>query len=246
MAHRGASTTHAENTLEAFEAALAAGADAVEFDVRVTADGVAVVIHDAAVDRTTDGHGPVREMTVAQVRSLRVTTGPGGDAAVPTLVEVLDAMTGRAMVDIEIKNIPGEPDFDAEAEVAVEATLRALDRTSFVGDVLISSFNPSSIAWSKTLAPDVPTGLLTIEQINAATSLAFAKEQGHSWVLPASASVILAGEGFPPMAHDADMRVGTWIVDDPATAVDLAAWGIDAIATNDPAKIVRALRPGTA
>src|SRR2546428_12568771 len=116
MAHRGASVAEAENTLAAFEAALAAGAEAIEFDVRLTSDGVPVVMHDARVDRTTDGHGVVRTMTIADIKRLRIATSDGGRAEVPTLVEALSLLTGRATVDIEIKNVPGEPDFDAVAE----------------------------------------------------------------------------------------------------------------------------------
>jgi glycerophosphoryl diester phosphodiesterase len=82
VAHRGDPSEAApENTLAAFGSALDAGADAVEFDVRLTADGVPVVIHDAAVDRTTEGTGIVRSMTVAEVKRLRI----AGGHEIPTL-----------------------------------------------------------------------------------------------------------------------------------------------------------------
>jgi glycerophosphoryl diester phosphodiesterase len=72
VAHRGASVEQPENTIEAFEAAIDAGADAVEFDVRMTADGVAVVMHDPDVSRTTNGVGLVEELTRSDVRRLRI------------------------------------------------------------------------------------------------------------------------------------------------------------------------------
>ncbi|MBI3648367.1 MAG: glycerophosphodiester phosphodiesterase [Actinobacteria bacterium] len=242
VAHRGASAVEAENTLEAFEAALAAGADAVEFDVRLTADGVPVVIHDPEVDRTTDGSGVVRAMSLAELKRLRIRTAAGGSAEVPSLVETLALLSGRATVDIEIKNIPGEPDFDAGGEPVVEATLRAVEEVGFVGTVLVSSFNPSSIARSRALAPGVPTGLLTIDGIGAPAALAAARDAAHPWVLPAAESVLSAGEGFLREARTAGMRVGTWIVDRPEPALRLMRWGIDAVATNDPATIARARR----
>ena len=84
VAHRGDSAHVAENTVEAFESAIELEAEVVEFDVRMTSDGVAVVMHDADVARTTDGSGLVRSMTLEQVGRLRVELG-GGAAGVPTL-----------------------------------------------------------------------------------------------------------------------------------------------------------------
>jgi glycerophosphoryl diester phosphodiesterase len=239
VAHRGASAERPENTLEAFEAAVRAGADAVEFDVRLTRDDHAVVHHDASVDRTTDGRGPIRDLTLAEVAALRVRAPSGEASGVPTLVETLTSLSGRVAVDIEIKNLPGEPDFDPDREAAVEATLRALDETGFIGPVLVSSFNPRSIAWSRRLAPEVPTGLLTIEHLPLTDALALAA--GHPWVLPSAAAVLAGDEGWIDAAHTSGLLVGTWIVDDAETAVLLAARGIDAIATNDPVAIVTAL-----
>src|SRR5262245_4645742 len=96
VAHRGASATHPVNTLDAFDAAVSAGADLVEFDVRMTSDGVAVVMHDADVSRRTNGSGFVHELTLAQIRALDASGGLGLGAAIPTLREVLDLLSGRA------------------------------------------------------------------------------------------------------------------------------------------------------
>src|SRR5689334_1368143 len=127
VAHRGASSTEPENTLAAFEAAVRAGADVVEFDVRLTADGVPVVLHDASVDATTDGRGLVHTLSLAEVKRLDAGHGRATRAEVPTLAEALGLLSGRAAVDVEIKNLPGEAAFDSPAEAVVEATVRALD-----------------------------------------------------------------------------------------------------------------------
>ena len=232
VAHRGASAEEPENTLAAFERAVAAGADVVEFDVRMTADDVAVVLHDPDVDRTTQGHGLVREMSLEEVRAL----------GVPTLEEVLLLLSGRVALDIEIKNIPGQPDFDGQREAAVEATLLALELTAFVGQAMLSSFNPFSIARSLALAPDVPTGLLTEPEVDVRAGLTFASEQGHVWLLPFAGRVVDAGPDLPGEIHDAGLLLGTWITDDPDDAVALMRGGVDAVATNDPASIVAARR----
>jgi len=240
VAHRGASLEQPENTLAAFELALAVGAPAVEFDVRITADGEAVVMHDPDVDRTTDGSGLVRDMTLAQVRALRIEGADGQVHGVPTLSEALSLLSGRAAVDVEIKNIPGEPDFDADRELAVEALHAALDEVAFVGPVIVSSFNPLSIAASKACRPDVPTGLLAEYGVDAHAALAYAAAQGHPWVLPFVGKVAAAGPGFPAAVHEQGLLLGTWLTDDPAEAVELFASGVDAVATNDPRRVVAA------
>ncbi len=240
MAHRGFSAMEAENTLAAFDAAVAVGSDVVEFDVRMTADDVAVVMHDPDVSRTTGGHGLVRDLRLDELKALRIRTADGALVEVPTLEDALACLSGRAAVDVEIKNIPGEPDFDGENELAVEATLRALDEVAFVGTVLISSFNPSSIARALALAPDVPTGLLTTEDVDPLAAFGFARDQGHAWVLPFAGGVLAAGSSLADRVHGEGMRLGTWLTDDPADAVALMRSGVDAVATNDPAAIVAA------
>jgi glycerophosphoryl diester phosphodiesterase len=228
VAHRGASVEQPENTIAAFEAAIDAGADAVEFDVRMTADGHAVVLHDPDVSRTTDGTGIVSEMTLEDVRRL----------GVPTLEETLKLLSGRAAVDIEIKNAADEPGYTPDAEPAVEATLSALDEVGFSGPVIVSSFNPRSIAHSRALRPDVPTGLLTWFDVEADEALAQASGQGHSWVLPFVTKVLEAGDGFGDRVHDAGSLLGVWIADDADIARQLFELGADAVATNDPRAIV--------
>ncbi|HEY6566687.1 MAG TPA: glycerophosphodiester phosphodiesterase [Actinomycetota bacterium] len=240
VAHRGASATHPENTMASFEAAVASGAEVVEFDVRVTADGSPVVMHDALVDRTTDGHGAVRSLSLDEVRRLRVRNSDDPSLGVPTLLEVLTAVSGRVGVDIEIKNIPGDPDFDADRERAVEATLEAVEAAAFVGPVLVSSFNPLSIARARELEPRITTGLLTTVGVEADVALGFADEHGHQWVLPFVAEVVAAGPGFAERVHRVGMFAGTWIVDDPDAAVALMRSGVDAVATNDPVALVAA------
>ena len=235
----------AENTLEAFEAAVAAGADAVEFDVRLTADGVPVVLHDADVARTTDGDGLVRDLSLTDVKRLRIRTRAGGPAEIPTLRETLELLSGRAAVDVEIKNVPGDRDFEPDRERAVEATIESLAASAFSGPVLVSSFNPFSLVRVRELAPEIPTGLLTGYDVEAAAAFEFARAQGHPWVLPFAEMVRPDAAELVRAAHAADVRVGTWIVDDSALAAQLIHAGVDAIATNDPAALV-AVRAGLA
>jgi len=242
VAHRGASAELPENTLVAFERAVACGADAVEFDVRLTADGVPVVLHDADLVRTTDGAGPVARVTLAELKRLRV----AGVHEVPTLAEALETLSDRVAVDIELKNIPGEPDFTPDAEPLVDATLDVIDAVGFRGVVLLSSFNPASIARARASEPDVPTGLLTGFTTDARAALAFAASERHPWVLPFIGMLRAAADGYVDEVHAAGLRLGTWLTDDPSEALALFRAGVDAVATNDPAAVVAVRDGGTA
>jgi glycerophosphoryl diester phosphodiesterase len=242
VAHRGASAVEAENTIAAFEAAVEAGADVVEFDVRMTADDRAVVVHDADVARTTDGAGLVASQTLAEVKRSRVRTAVGATAEIPTLEEALACLSGRAAVDVELKNVPGEPDFEPDRERAADAVLAALHAGAFLGEVLISSFNPLSIAHVRARDPDVATGLLTSAGVDARAALSFAADAGHPWILPWVGQVAAAGEDFPAEVHERGLLLGAWITDEPSIAVSLWRSGVDAVATNDPAVVVAARR----
>jgi len=133
VAHRGASSSRPENTIPSFEEAVRLGAGIVEFDVRLSRDGVAVVMHDPTVDRTTEGTGAVHELTASELSSLNAGTETE-PTPVPTLAEVLACVSGRAAIAVEIKNIPGEPAFEAVREPIVEAVHAELER--FEGAVL--------------------------------------------------------------------------------------------------------------
>jgi glycerophosphoryl diester phosphodiesterase len=240
VAHRGASAREAENTLEAFEAAITAGAGAIELDVRLTADGVPVVLHDADLDRTTDATGPVAARSLAELRSVRIATRDGRTTPVPTFREVLDALSGRVPIDVELKNVPGEPDFEPGAARLVDATLRALADAD--GDVLVSSFDPVALDAVRRREPDLPTGLLLTPDVDALAGVAFARDRGHPWVLPSVAAVRRAGAELVAAARAASLRVGTWIADEPSEVVALFRSGVDAVATNDPEPVAAAVR----
>jgi glycerophosphoryl diester phosphodiesterase len=240
VAHRGASSTRPENTLASFEEAVRLGAHIVELDVRLSRDGVAVVMHDPTVDRTTDGSGAVHELTAAELGVLNAGS-PEALERVPTLAEVLDLLSGSAAAALEIKNLPGEPGFEADHESIVTATHAELERSAFEGPVVVLSFNPSSVAASKTIAPDVPTGFLTTDLVSPHDALAHAVRAGHEMVLPRVTSLVAAGDAFVAEVHTAGLRLATWTVDDAAEIRALLGRGVDAVASNDPATALAVL-----
>lgn len=109
VAHRACWRSASENSIEAIEECIRLGVDMVEIDVRRTADGNLVVIHDDTVDRTTNGHGPVSAMTLAELRRLRLKAGLGGDDAnltdegIPTLRQAFSVVSGRILVNLDAK-----------------------------------------------------------------------------------------------------------------------------------------------
>jgi glycerophosphoryl diester phosphodiesterase len=147
-AHRGAMCYEPENTLAAFEKAIELGTYRIELDVRLSADGHVVVMHDATVDRTTDGSGRVDEMTLAELKKLRV----GGKEPVPTLTETLRCVGRRCLLLVEIKP-PGIAD-------AVVDVIRA---EGMVQQCTISSFDEPTLLRVKELEPDLPTAYFLIE-----------------------------------------------------------------------------------
>lgn len=239
VAHRGASAREPENTLAAFEAAVRAGADVVELDVRLTSDGAAVVLHDPDVSATTDGTGFVHELTLGQVKALDASWGRGPRQEVPTVAEALETIDrGGAAANLEIKNIPGEPAFDSPREAALEGALEAVGATRFRGPVLISSFNWLTIERARELAPEIPTGFLTIAAVDAWAALVYVRAHGHDFVLPQTPALVAAGGVFVREARRDGVLVGTWVADDEDLLATLFGWGVAAVATNDPALAV--------
>ena len=238
VAHRGTPATRPENTVASFEEAVRLGARIVEFDVRLTRDGEPVVVHDPTIDRTTDGTGAVHDLDLAELRAFDA----GDGERIPTLAEVLDAMSGRTALAIEIKNLPGEPGYDAVGEPIVAAVHDTLRDVRFDGPVLVIAFNPKSIEASRAMEPSVPTGFLTTALVPPEEALGYATHAGHAVVLPGTHALEPAGAGFVERAHAAGVRVGTWTADTRDEVERFLAFGTDVIASNDPAMALDVVR----
>jgi glycerophosphoryl diester phosphodiesterase len=221
VAHRGASAAHPPgNTLEAFRAAALLGADWVELDVRPTADGALAVHHDAEL---SDGR------TVAHVAAAEL---PGW---VPLLDASIDACTGMG-VNVEIK-----ADCPPEAHEALVAGVVAL--LGGLGDpdrFLVTSFSWDLVDRVRSLAPDLPTGLLGFDLASGPDPVAAALAGGHRAVNPWDPFV---DEALVARAHAAGIEVNSWTVDDPVRIAALAALGVDAVITNVP-DVARAVLSG--
>jgi glycerophosphoryl diester phosphodiesterase len=233
VAHRGASARFPENTLEAFAAAVTAGADMVELDVRLTADGVPVVMHDQDVATTTDGAGLVNELSLAEVKELSAGTLQGRRVNVPTLREALGFLRGRAAVQIDIKNDPGEAGFDRASQAVAGRALQTLEALSFAS-VIVSSENPETVDWIRRQAPGIATGVEIEGRADLPGWLSYSAARGHAFLLPNADAVLSSGKEFVDQAHALGVEIDAWTVDDPDTMSELLAWGVDTIETNDP------------
>ncbi len=214
IGHRGASATHRENTLEAFRAASDQGAHGIELDVRRTADDVLVVYHDAHL---ADG------------RVIRETPAHELPDFVPTLAEALEA-SAELWINVEIKNIPGDPDYDAEhgLAVAVAALVQAFDLQD---RVLVSSFDIDSVDRIRHLDPSIPVAWLVWGQADPASLIERARAHDLQAIHPHD---LLVDRPFLDRAAAAGLAVNVWTVDDPARIRQLIDLGVDGIITNTP------------
>jgi glycerophosphoryl diester phosphodiesterase len=233
IGHRGAAAYAPENTLDGIREANRRGARWVEFDAKLTSDGVVVLMHDDTLDRTTSGHGPVAEASYAYISGLDAGVWFGADwrgARVPTLADALALIVELDMgANIEIKPCPAR---DREtAEAVVEVT-----RRGWPGGrprPLLSSFSRDSLAAARDRAPDMPRGLLVWK--HPGDWAATAQELG-------CIAVHCAEQHLTP-AWAADIRrcrlgLAVYTVNDPARAVELRSWGAQCIISDRPDAIL--------
>lgn len=236
-AHRGAPREAPENTLPAFELAVAQGAEGIEFDVQLSADGTVVVIHDETLERTTNGAGPVADRSLAQLRSLDASAGMPGYAGVqiPTLADTLAllAPTG-VMLNIELKNsVTDYPGLE-------ERVLAAVAAHGIADRVVLSSFNHYSLKRLQHLgAAAGELGVLYSDPLYKPWR--YAARLGMGALHPPSRLVL--GPGYMRRAHAAGLAVRPWVVNSERRLGRMFAWGADAVYTDLPALALR-LRDG--
>lgn len=238
LAHRGGGALAPENTIAAIEVAHARGFRAIEFDVRLARDGVPVVIHDATLERTTDGTGPVAERSAAELA--RLDAGRRHDprfagVPVPTLEEVIRHCRARGIwANIEIKRVAGA---EEHVGAVVARTVLALYRDVLcaqgegapreVRAPLLSSFSRAALVGAQRAAPALARGYLV-------------RDVPPDWreALEALGCVSLHADhrALTEATARAVKAAGYWLfcytVDDPARARELLGWGVDAFCTD--------------
>jgi len=250
-AHRGGTVLHgkptyAEETLDSYRNAAANGF-VFEVDAKLTGDGIPVAIHDATLDRTSTCTGEVRSFTRAALRGCRldVLGSPGGGlrtravkprGSIPTIAEVLElARVTGAKVNLEIKNVPTDPDYDptpAYANRVMDVVVAAgLPRSQ----LLIQSFIPANLDAAKRRLAGVPTSLLTFPAGPA--EIAVALDKGYTWLSPRWPIAI----DFVREAHRHDKLVAPYTINERAEAKAAGRADVDALITDDPSMVAGAL-----
>jgi glycerophosphoryl diester phosphodiesterase len=239
IAHRGSSAYAPENTLAAFQLAADQDADAIELDVDLTRDGHAIVMHDATIDRTTDGHGCVSDLTLEEIR--RVDAGAWKSAdfkgeRVPLLEEVFEQVGRWLLINVEIKDM-------TLLGNGVEAQVAALiQKHNLIDRVLISSFNPLALQRVKHIDKRLACGLLVAPDLPIWLRKAWlapliphlnARHPHHSQV----------NKAVVDQLHAQGLIVNVWTVNQAgiARAMDIA--GVDGIIGDDPVLIHETLEP---
>lgn len=228
FAHRGASRYAPENTLEAFRLAMEQGAEGIELDVHLSADGELVVIHDETLERTTNGTGLVKEHTLAQLQALRADNHMEGfeAARIPTLRQVLELVRpGDMQVNIELKT------GILWYEGIEEKTLELVKELGMQDRVVYSSFNHYSIEEVRRLDPTAETAYLFSDVIFEVEK--YAARRGVKGLHPALWHVKMAD--FLADYLQSGLAVRVWTVNRPEDMRLLMERGVDAVITNDPA-----------
>jgi glycerophosphoryl diester phosphodiesterase len=245
VAHRGASRQAPENTMEAFRLAVEAGADAIELDVHLTADGQLAVIHDETLERTTDHTGRIADQTMDQIREADAGATfsrpddsgfPFADRGlrVPTLPEVLEWLPDALGLVIEIK-----------ARAAADAVVAAVATHPVLASARLSviSFDEATIERVRQLNPDIRTGYLLVPTQPIEPALVWATEHGHLGVHPWEGDLGIDPLPLLAEAHAYGREVGCYVVNDPERMKHLAALGLWGFVTDVPDIARAALGP---
>jgi glycerophosphoryl diester phosphodiesterase len=234
FAHRGARGHAPENTLLAFALAFDLGADAIEFDVQRSSDGKLVVIHDDTLDRTTNGHGYVRETPFEKLCELNAGVRWDTPQRIPTLAETLALVEARGgAMNLELKADSRE---DALATAAlIEGALADLNEP-MRARLLLSSFELDAVAWLKAHWPWLRVGaLFTGAQWRKEDMVSRALELGAEAIHP---NIRLVQPDLVERAHATGLRVNVWTANRRPTISRLLALGVNGIFSDAPERVV--------
>lgn len=229
FAHRGLSELYPENTILSFDKALAAGAEAIEFDVHKTKDGELVVIHDEDVKRTFQGSGLIKDLTLTELKNLKCKNTEFENSRLcklPTLNEVLELLKNKNLfINIEIKT-----DLIHYNNIENDVLL-AVEKYKLHDNTLISSFNPTSLEICSSLDSTMKLGVLF--NSNKKAMLDIARKINAYSINP---HIRLADDTLIKQAHEENLKVFAYTVNKASTAMNLEKIKCDGIFTDNISK----------
>ena len=234
FAHRGASAQAPENTIAAFELALKQQADAIELDVKLSADGQVIVIHDETIDRTTNGRGKVKDMTLAELKALDAGSFFARDFAgekIPTLEEVFEAVGKHTFINIELKN------YRSRRDDLVELVCMLVKKHQMQKRVMFSSFFPTALSKARSYLPGAPRGLLALNGLLGVWARSFGFSFGKYDALHPNLQGFTQQEAT--RVHRLKRRVHVYTVNQEEDMRRLFKWSVDGIFTDDPQLAVK-------
>lgn len=249
--HRGARAVRPENTIPAFEYAIAAGADVLELDMAVTKDNVLVVSHDPFLNpkicRGPGGSNVIHELTLAELKKWDCGAlknpefpkqQPAPGATVPTLDEVFDlAGRGTFEFNIETKIFKDKPELTPPPAEFARLVVDTVQRHKLEARVIVQSFDFRTLHEVKRIAPEIR--LSALYSVGFRNFVDLAREAGATIVSP---YYLLVTKGRVEEAHKAGLQVVPWTVDSPGDWDRMIDAGVDAIITDDPAELIRHLK----
>jgi len=233
IAHRGASARAPEHTRAAFEQALRLGVDMIELDVQLSRDDELVVIHDATLNRTTNGHGAVRAHAWQDLKGLDAGSwfGPGfAGEGLLRLADVLRLVGNRARLNVEMKGTAGDWPVLAEKLIGVLRAGGCFEAT------VVSCFEPGALEAARAVGPDVRLGLLW-QSPELAEAWQWARALRAVSVHPHWG---LVGADLVRDAHDLGLQVFAWTVNDVEVMRRLIGWRVDGIISDRPDRFAQA------
>ncbi len=237
FAHRGARTQAPENTLAAFRLAFEQGADGIELDVRLSADGEIVVFHDETLQRITAVDGRVNQRTLAELKSLDAGAHFSPEfrgERIPTLREVLTSFDRRLFYDIELTDY-----LDPFGPLA-ERVVHLIREFRLEEQVVITSFNPAALRKVRRIAPELACGLIALSGAKGALQRSLiGRLLSRQMIVPNHSDV---DQLFILREHRRRRKVITWTVNSAEEIRRLADWEVDGIISDQPDLAVHALR----
>jgi glycerophosphoryl diester phosphodiesterase len=235
IAHRGDKVNAPENTLSAFKLAAEMGADAVEFDVKLTSDGQVVILHDQTVDRTTNGIGNIASLTLSAASKLEANVqfpGQFPGEKIPTLDDVFETVGRHLHMNVELTN------YATPGDSLVFKVVEVIKKHGLQERVLFSSFLARNLRKASELLPVVPRGLLTISGLLGFWGRTLGWRGDYYALHPYLTDV---NPGMIDRVHASGKRINVWTVNAENDMKNMIGLGVDGIITDNPAQALRLL-----